>query len=46
VSGRSRLSFQQMIDLDLAYIGRWSLGLDLLILVRTPLVVLLGEGAC
>lgn len=35
VSGRSRLSFEQMVDLDLEYLGRWSFGLDLWIIVRT-----------
>jgi lipopolysaccharide/colanic/teichoic acid biosynthesis glycosyltransferase len=45
VSGRNTLSFKQMIDLDLMYIQRWSIWLDLLILVRTPLVVLTGRGA-
>jgi lipopolysaccharide/colanic/teichoic acid biosynthesis glycosyltransferase len=46
VSGRATLNFQQMIDLDLAYIERCSLWLDLQILARTPLVVLTGRGAC
>ena len=46
VSGRAILNFHQMIDLDLAYIERWSLWLDLQILARTPLVVLTGRGAC
>ncbi len=35
MSGRSRLSFEQMVDLDLEYLGRWSFGLDLWIIVRT-----------
>jgi lipopolysaccharide/colanic/teichoic acid biosynthesis glycosyltransferase len=46
VSGRNMLSFQQMIDLDLVYIDRWSIWLDLLILLRTPVVVVTGRGAC
>jgi exopolysaccharide biosynthesis polyprenyl glycosylphosphotransferase len=46
VSGRAILNFHQMIDLDLAYIERWSLWLDLKILARTPLVVVTGRGAC
>jgi lipopolysaccharide/colanic/teichoic acid biosynthesis glycosyltransferase len=46
VSGRSLLSFQEMVDLDLAYIEHWSIWLDLRILLRTPLVVLTGRGAC
>lgn len=46
VSGRSTLSFHQMVDLDLAYIQRWSIWLDLWILVQTPWAVLTGRGAC
>jgi len=45
VSGRSTLSFKEMIELDLAYINNWSLGLDLLILLRTPWAILSGRGA-
>lgn len=46
VSGRAKLTFHQMIDLDLAYVDRWSLWLDLRILARTPAAVLAGRGAC
>ena len=35
VSGRSNLSFEQWMELDLEYIDRWSLGLDGMILLRT-----------
>jgi lipopolysaccharide/colanic/teichoic acid biosynthesis glycosyltransferase len=45
VSGRSRLDFQQMIELDLAYIARWSIWLDLSILCRTPAAVLATSSA-
>jgi lipopolysaccharide/colanic/teichoic acid biosynthesis glycosyltransferase len=45
VSGRSDLSYQQRIDFDLYYIGNWSLGLDLLILLRTIPAVLSRKGA-
>ncbi|MGH7526054.1 MAG: sugar transferase [Gemmatimonadales bacterium] len=45
VSGRSNLSFDEWIALDLAYIDTWSLGLDLKILLRTPRVVLTADGA-
>jgi len=45
VSGRSALTFEEMIDRDLTYIRDWSLWLDFLILLRTPLVVLSGRGA-
>ncbi len=40
VSGRSRLSFEQMVDLDLKYISSWSIWLDIKILIRTIPVVL------
>jgi lipopolysaccharide/colanic/teichoic acid biosynthesis glycosyltransferase len=46
VSGRAILNFHQMIELDLAYVEHWSLWLDLEVLLRTPLVVLTGRGAC
>ncbi len=39
VSGRSLLSFDQMVALDIAYIENWSLWLDLKILFRTLPVV-------
>ncbi|WP_166241162.1 sugar transferase [Paenibacillus turpanensis] len=45
VSGRSDLSFQQWVNLDVYYIENWSLGLDLKILFKTIPVVLKGEGA-
>ena len=45
VSGRSRLSFDEMVLLDIYYIENWSPWLDFKILVRTVPKVLLGEGA-
>lgn len=45
VSGRSNLGFDDWIALDLRYIDQWSLGLDLLILLRTIPAVLKGTGA-
>jgi len=45
VSGRSRLSFDEMVLLDIYYIENWSLWLDFKILMRTIPKVLLGEGA-
>lgn len=40
VSGRSRLSFEQMVELDIKYIEEWSIWLDFKILLRTIPVVL------
>jgi lipopolysaccharide/colanic/teichoic acid biosynthesis glycosyltransferase len=45
VSGRSRLSFDQMVALDLRYWKSWSMSLEIRILLRTPLVVFTGHGA-
>jgi lipopolysaccharide/colanic/teichoic acid biosynthesis glycosyltransferase len=45
VSGRSRICFDDMVRLDLRYSQCWSLWLDLKILLVTPLVVLMGDGA-
>jgi exopolysaccharide biosynthesis polyprenyl glycosylphosphotransferase len=46
VSGRSNISnFEEVIQLDLAYIQNWSLGLDLKILLKTVKVVLNKTGA-
>lgn len=44
VSGRNRLSMQEMLSLDLAYAERSSLWLDLAILLRTPRAVLLDHA--
>jgi lipopolysaccharide/colanic/teichoic acid biosynthesis glycosyltransferase len=46
VSGRNLLSFTERARLDLDYISRWSLALDVKILMRTVGVVLRGDGAC
>ena len=45
VSGRSDLSFDDWIRLDLRYIDHWSLYLDLQILLRTIPSVINGRGA-
>ena len=45
VSGRSRLSTPEMLQLDLEYLERRSLGLDARILVRTLGVIVRGDGA-
>ncbi|HWO93358.1 MAG TPA: sugar transferase, partial [Dehalococcoidia bacterium] len=46
VSGRSTLSFEDMVGLDLRYINGWSFTLDLSILFRTIPAVLSRRGAC
>ena len=45
VSGRSDLTFDEMVLLDIYYIENWSPALDLRILLRTIPTVLLGSGA-
>lgn len=45
VSGRSDLTFDEMVMLDLFYAENWSLGLDLKIMLRTVPTVLRGTGA-
>ncbi len=45
ISGRSLLSFDEMVKLDLYYVENWSLVLDLKILLRTIPAVLTGRGA-
>lgn len=45
VSGRSNLSWEETVRLDLYYVNNWSLGQDLQILLRTVKAVLRGTGA-
>jgi exopolysaccharide biosynthesis polyprenyl glycosylphosphotransferase len=45
VSGRSDLSWDESVRLDLWYVDNWSLTLDLQILSRTLRAVLRGQGA-
>jgi lipopolysaccharide/colanic/teichoic acid biosynthesis glycosyltransferase len=45
VEGRSHVTFEEMVSMDIDYVRRASLGLDLSILVRTIPAVLSGRGA-
>jgi len=45
ISGRNEIDFDQWMKLDLQYIDSWSLGLDLVILLKTIPAVLSGKGA-
>lgn len=45
VAGRSRVTFDEMVRLDLRYSTSWSLWLDLTILLQTPRAVISGQGA-
>ena len=45
VSGRSRLTFEEMVKIDLYYIENWSIWLDLKIILLTLPAIVRGEGA-
>lgn len=45
VKGRSKTTFNEMVRMDLEYVQNWSLWLDVKILLRTPVAVLMGDGA-
>ncbi len=45
VSGRSNLTFDEMVRLDLFYIENWSVSLDLALIMRTVPAVLGARGA-
>jgi lipopolysaccharide/colanic/teichoic acid biosynthesis glycosyltransferase len=45
VEGRSRVTFDEMVRMDLRYMRGCSLGLDLRLLARTVMVVLRDDGA-
>jgi exopolysaccharide biosynthesis polyprenyl glycosylphosphotransferase len=45
VSGRADLNWAETVRLDMQYVDQWSLGMDVSILLRTPVVVLRGGGA-
>jgi lipopolysaccharide/colanic/teichoic acid biosynthesis glycosyltransferase len=44
VSGRNRLSFDEMVKLDIDYIDNWSVRMDLGILVRTIPAIVVDRG--
>jgi len=44
VSGRKRVTFEEMIEMDLKYAATQTAWLDLKILLRTPFVVFAGKG--
>jgi len=45
VRGRQELSYEERVRMDVYYIENWSLGMDINILLRTPVKVLKKEGA-
>ncbi len=45
VSGRSSMTFDKRIEMDLHYIDNWSMLMDIQILLKTIPAVILGKGA-
>ena len=45
ISGRSELNFEEMTRLDLYYIQNWSIGMDIMIILKTIPAVLFSKGA-
>lgn len=45
VSGRNETTFARRVSLDRRYVRNWSLWGDIVILIKTPLVLLTGKGA-
>jgi exopolysaccharide biosynthesis polyprenyl glycosylphosphotransferase len=45
VSGRSNLSWQDSVRLDLRYVENWTIALDVQILIKTIRAVVAGDGA-
>ena len=46
VEGRSILTFDEAVRLDIQYAETWNLLLDLKLILKTVKVVLSGKGAC
>jgi exopolysaccharide biosynthesis polyprenyl glycosylphosphotransferase len=44
VSGRNRLTYREMCELDVQYVRNWSLWMDLVIMLKTIPVVLFNSG--
>ncbi|MEO5576980.1 MAG: sugar transferase [Gaiellaceae bacterium] len=45
ISGRSNLTFDDLVRLDFYYIENWSIWLDISILIKTPFAIASGRGA-
>jgi exopolysaccharide biosynthesis polyprenyl glycosylphosphotransferase len=46
IRGRSDLSFEEMLSLDITYVRYWSIWLDMKIIAKTIPAILRGRGAC
>lgn len=45
IKGRQDVSYSERVQMDVHYISNWSLTLDILILLKTPIRVVFGRGA-
>ena len=45
MTARGHASFAEALEMDVAYARDWSLGLDLSLLLRTPIEVIRQRGA-
>jgi lipopolysaccharide/colanic/teichoic acid biosynthesis glycosyltransferase len=45
IQGRQDVSYEERVRMDVQYITHWSLGLDFMILLKTPWRVIRGQGA-
>lgn len=46
VSGRSDITdFEEVVKLDMDYIQKWNIGMDIKILLKTVMVVFKGSGS-
>ena len=45
ISGRSDVSFEQWMAMDLDYVRNWNMGLDIKLVAKTVFVVFRGQGA-
>lgn len=45
ISGRSNLSFDEEVRLDTFYMEHWNLFLDIIIILKTPFIILRSKGA-
>ncbi len=45
VKGRSSVTFDDMVRMDIQYINKWSLLLDVMLIINTPLAVFKADGA-
>ena len=45
VYGRQEVSYAERVRMDVEYISNWTIGLDIKLLLMTPLRVIRGKGA-